>query len=142
MPRLPTHSRFVLAQAPVSKRRSITGWPTRARAAASPEQKQNLSRRHALALARQALRRGDIDEAERTIARAAVTGGDDPAFHNVAGVLYECRGDVRKARTSYGKAIALSPAYAPAQQNMRRLYELDTFGRTSKSVHLGDEARA
>jgi Flp pilus assembly protein TadD len=99
----------------------------------------DLRRGHALAQARLALRRGELDAAERAMNSAEEAGGDDAAFHNVAGVIHECRGDVAQARASYGKAIALAPAYAPAQMNLRRLYELDTFGRTTKAVQLGDE---
>jgi hypothetical protein len=44
------------------------------------------------------------------------------------------------ARRFYGRAIRADGKFAPAQQNMRRLYELTTFGHTTQHVALGDEA--
>lgn len=135
-------SRFVVARSPrvrVAALRQRRGPSVLTAPAPNPVVAQ-LRRTHALALARQALRRGEIDEAEREIERGRSGGEEDPAFLNVLGILHECRGDVREARACYGKAIAASATYAAAQQNMRRLYELDTYGRTNKTVRFGDEA--
>jgi len=89
--------------------------------------------------ARSAFRRDALDEVEHVLMRAGVIGNDDPAYLNLLGILHECRGRKRQARKAYGRAIRQNSQYAPAQQNMRRLYELATFGRTWQPVALGDE---
>ena len=92
----------------------------------------------ALSLARAAMRRGGWAEAEALLMKAAPLAGGDAAFCNLVGILWEARGDHRRARKFYGDAIRADGRYEPAQQNMRRLYELATFGRTSQPVALGD----
>jgi DNA-binding response OmpR family regulator len=57
---------------------------------------------------------------------------------NLAGVLAELLDDVDKARKYYGQAIKINKNYEPAQQNMRRLFELKNFGSTSEPLNLGD----
>ena len=100
-----------------------------------------LSYQSTLAQARVAMRREDWCEAEALLMSAGSIAGDDPAFFNLVGVLWEVRGNRRAAKRFYGRAIHADSRYAPAQQNMRRLYELDTFGRTRQCVALGDERR-
>jgi FixJ family two-component response regulator len=56
---------------------------------------------------------------------------------NLAGVLAEMLDDVDKARKYYGQAIKLDKNYEPAQQNMRRLFEVQNFGSSSEPVNLG-----
>ena len=92
-----------------------------------------------LSLARAAMRRGAWADAEALLMKAAPIARGDAAFCNLAGLLWEARGDERLARKFYGKAIAADRHYEAAQQNMRRLYELDTFGRSSLPAALGDE---
>jgi hypothetical protein len=62
----------------------------------------------------------------------------DPAYLNLLGVINEARGAISIARRFYGVAICSDPSYQPAQMNMRRLYELDTFGHTNLCACLGD----
>jgi len=57
---------------------------------------------------------------------------------NLAGVLAELLEDYCKAKTCYGQAIKLDKNYEPAQQNMRRLFEVDHFGSSKEPVNLGD----
>lgn len=57
---------------------------------------------------------------------------------NLAGVLAELLDDVDKAKKYYGQAIKLNKNYEPAQQNMRRLFELQNFGSTSEYLNLGE----
>jgi DNA-binding response OmpR family regulator len=57
---------------------------------------------------------------------------------NLAGVLAELLDDVDKAKKYYGQAIKLNKNYEPAQQNMRRLFELQNFGSTSEPLNLGE----
>ena len=61
---------------------------------------------------------------------------NDPAWLNLIGVIHELRRDWKNARRYYGRAIAIDGAYEPAQQNMRRLYELYTFGRSVEPIAL------
>jgi DNA-binding NtrC family response regulator len=56
---------------------------------------------------------------------------------NLAGVLAELLEDLEKAKKYYGQAIKLNKNYEPAQQNMRRLFELQNFGRASEPLNLG-----
>ncbi|HEV8605938.1 MAG TPA: hypothetical protein VGQ99_11255 [Tepidisphaeraceae bacterium] len=93
----------------------------------------------ALDMARRAFRREAWSEAESLLMQAGVIAGNDPAFFNLVGILREVEGNKEAAGSFYGKAIRADSNYAPAQQNMRRLYELRTFGHTSQMVCLGDE---
>jgi hypothetical protein len=93
-----------------------------------------------LARARLAMRRENWDQAEALLMRAGPIAGEDPAYFNLVGVLWEVRGNQCLARKFYGKAIWADSGYPAAQQNMRRLYELWTFGRTRQIVALGDES--
>ncbi len=58
---------------------------------------------------------------------------------NLAGVLAELLEDYDKAKKYYGRAIKLDNNYEPAQQNMRRLFEVDQFGSSKEPVNLGDK---
>jgi DNA-binding response OmpR family regulator len=89
---------------------------------------------------RRALRLADFNNAELLLTKVA----DQPAKHsaeyfNLLGVLYEARRKWRLARKCYGKAMRVNKRYEPAQANMRRIYELHTFGRSTQAVMLGDE---
>jgi DNA-binding response OmpR family regulator len=89
-----------------------------------------------LARARVALVNSDLKRAEGLLLRAAPMGEKDPAFHNLMGLLTELREDFSGARRHYGKAISLDRNYAPAQQNMRRIYELHEFGHSREEGAL------
>ncbi len=89
-----------------------------------------------LARARAALVNSDLKRAEGLLLRAAPLGDKDPVFFNLMGLLTELREDFSGARRHYGKAISLNSKYEPAQQNMRRLYELREFGRSNESGAL------
>ncbi len=56
---------------------------------------------------------------------------------NLAGVLAEMLDDPDKAKKYYGQAIKLDKNYEPAQQNMRRLFELQHFGASSEPFNIG-----
>jgi hypothetical protein len=53
--------------------------------------------------------------------------------------LYETQKKWRLARKCYGRAIDANGKYEPARANMRRLNDLQSEGRTSQAVVLGDE---
>src|SRR2546421_5723787 len=95
--------------------------------------------RATLRMVRAALRREDWVEAEALLMRAGPIAGNDPAFFNLVGILREVEGNKNAAAEFYGRAIRSNSEYVPAQQNMRRLYELRKFGQTDQAVLLGDE---
>lgn len=49
---------------------------------------------------------------------------DSPKVFNLGGVLFEMMEDYDRAKRYFGQAIRLNRNYEPAQQNMRRIYEL------------------
>ncbi len=85
-----------------------------------------------LARARIALSGGELITAEGLLLRAAPLGDKDPAYHNLLGLLTELQGKFDAARKHYGAAIRLNKKFEPAQQNMRRLYELREFGHSDE----------
>jgi Flp pilus assembly protein TadD len=89
-----------------------------------------------LARARVALVNMDLSTAEGLLLRAAPLGASDPVFHNLMGLLAELRADLPTARRHYGNAISLDRKFDPAQQNMRRLYELREFGHSNEPAAL------
>jgi CheY-like chemotaxis protein len=88
---------------------------------------------------RKALRMADYADAEALLMKAADLGEQDAAYFNLLGVLYEAQRKWNLARKFYGKAIRADGRYEPAQQNMRRIFELYQFGRSKEPVSLGDE---
>jgi DNA-binding response OmpR family regulator len=89
--------------------------------------------------ARHALRLEEFTSAETLLMRAADLGTKDAAYFNLLGVLYEAQDQWHLAKKFYGKSIKENRRYEPAQQNMRRIYELYTFGKSIQPPSLGDE---
>jgi Flp pilus assembly protein TadD len=85
------------------------------------------------------LRLGRIEEAEIVLQSIAERRPRHAGWLNLMGVIFESRGAWRWARRLYGKAMRAGRGFAPAEQNMRRCYELFTFGRTNLPVALGDD---
>jgi DNA-binding response OmpR family regulator len=73
------------------------------------------------------------------LVKALELNAKSPEAFNLAGVLAEVLEDYDKAKKYYGQAIKLNKNYEPAQQNMRRLFEVDHFGSSNEPVHLGEE---
>jgi CheY-like chemotaxis protein len=93
-----------------------------------------------LARVRKSLRLANYTSAESLLMKAAdLAHGRDAPYFNLLGVLYETQRNWRIARKFYGKAARADRSYQPAQQNLRRMYELWTFGRASEPLSLGDE---
>ena len=88
---------------------------------------------------RKALRIGDSKAAEEMLIKASDLGNEDAAYLNLVGVFNEAKRRWKRAKKFYGMAIRADGHYEPAQNNMRRLYELETFGKTSLPIALGDE---
>jgi CheY-like chemotaxis protein len=87
---------------------------------------------------RTALRESNIAGAESLLLKAADLAEHDAAYFNLLGVIYETRRQWRLAKKFYGKSMKIDRHYAPAEQNIRRVYELYTFGRSREPVALGD----
>ena len=87
-----------------------------------------------------AIRRGEF-----TRARAMFSAWDEPAHRdaaclNVLGVLAVAESDWKHAAKLWRAAVHTDAGYQPAQQNLRRYYELFQFGRSEVAIALGDEA--
>jgi DNA-binding response OmpR family regulator len=118
--------------------RSVLNEPELDNAVVGPELIDSYER--VLQQIRKSLRLADFTSAETLLMTAADRRGKHSAdYYNLLGVLYEAQRNWRLARKCYGKAIAADKKYEPAQANMRRLYELQTFGRSTQAVFLGDE---
>ncbi|HEY2586329.1 MAG TPA: response regulator [Tepidisphaeraceae bacterium] len=89
-----------------------------------------------------AIRLRCFEDAERILESAGDAEVRDAAWLNLMGVVHESRGDWRRAKRFYGKAMRADRRFAPAEQNMRRWYELFTFGRTQWPVAMGDNRAA
>jgi DNA-binding response OmpR family regulator len=92
--------------------------------------------------ARKLLQTGEFASAESLLMKAADRPARNTAdYFNLLGVLYETQKKWRLARKCYGKAISADKKYQPAQLNMRRIYELYTFGRSKQEIVLDDAGR-
>jgi DNA-binding response OmpR family regulator len=89
---------------------------------------------------RKALRLADYNNAEALLEKVAEKKNKHVAeYFNLLGVLYEAHRKWRLARKCYGKALAADRNFEPAQANLRRLFELQTYGRSTQAIMLGDE---
>jgi DNA-binding NtrC family response regulator len=79
-----------------------------------------------------------FNEARKQIAKALEIRTDSPEAFNLAGVLFEMLEDYDRAKRYYGQAIRLNKNYEPAQQNMRRIFELFHFGSSKEPFNLGE----
>lgn len=79
---------------------------------------------------------GDYENAEEVLKKAAAMEIEKAEPHNLLGVIAECRGDVLKAQKHYRAALALEPAYRPAQINLERSVQ---YGYTKDGMDLGEE---
>ncbi|MEI9893543.1 MAG: response regulator [Chthoniobacter sp.] len=73
------------------------------------------------------------------LARVLELNSKSPDVLNLAGVFFEMQEDYDRARKLYGQAIKYGPYYEPAQQNMRRIFELFHFGSSKEPLAMGDE---
>jgi hypothetical protein len=90
-----------------------------------------------------ALRLGQADRAYELLTAYDRVLTADPAYLNLLGVIFEIRKNPATSRRFYSLACCVDPHYSPAKQNLRRIYELLTFGTTALAVSLGDaELRA
>ncbi|HXA10291.1 MAG TPA: response regulator [Chthoniobacterales bacterium] len=81
----------------------------------------------------------DFAQAKKHLVRALELNDKSPEAFNLTGVLFEMQEDYERAKKYYGQAIKLNKHYEPAQQNMRRVFELFHFGTSKEPIALGDD---
>jgi len=105
---------------------------------ASRREHQNEDFKSHIVAAKRCLNLRSFESARLHLAKAMELNTKSVEAFNLAGVFYEMMEDQRKARKYYGQAIKLNKNYEPAQQNMRRLFELENFGSSSEPFNLGE----
>jgi DNA-binding response OmpR family regulator len=81
----------------------------------------------------------DFGRAQKHLVRALELNDKSAEAFNLTGVLFEMKEDYDRAKKYYGQAIKLNKRYEPAQQNMRRIFEVFHFGSSKEPVALGDD---
>lgn len=81
----------------------------------------------------------DFARAQKHLVRALELNDKSAEAFNLTGVLFEMKEDYDRAKKYYGQAIKLDKRYEPAQQNMRRIFEVFNFGSSKEPVALGDD---
>lgn len=92
---------------------------------------------HLLA-AKRAINNRDFNTAREHLTEALKQNDYVIEVHNLLGVLSEMNEDYATAKKCYGRAIAINSNYEPAQQNMRRIFELFNFGSSKEPFNLGE----
>jgi DNA-binding NtrC family response regulator len=92
-----------------------------------------------IAAAKRCLKLHALAKARLHLTKAMELNSKSVEAFNLAGVLAELLEDYKEAKKYYGRAIRLDNRYEAAQQNMRRLFELDHFGSSNEHVNLGDD---
>jgi DNA-binding response OmpR family regulator len=80
----------------------------------------------------------DFSGAKEHLIRALELNPESAEGYNLAGVLFEMQEDYTRAKRYYGQAIKTDKDFEPAQQNMRRIYELFHFGFSDEPYNLGN----
>jgi len=89
--------------------------------------------------AKRAINLRDFGLARRHLVEALEINPNSPQAFNLYGVTLEMRGDYEEAKRYYGQAIKIDRNFEPAQQNMRRIFELFNFGSSNEPINM--EAR-
>ena len=92
-----------------------------------------------IVVAKRCLNLGAFGRARLHLVKALELNAKSAEAFNLAGVLAEVLEDYDKAKKYYGQAIKLDKKYEPAQQNMRRLFEVDHFGSSKEPVNIGEQ---
>jgi hypothetical protein len=104
-----------------------------------PQHEMTASARAAILLrACVCIRLNDLNSAEAILCGTGLAE-PDAARLNLLGIICELLKQRRAARNFYRWAIRHDRPYEPPRQNLRRLYELHTFGQSREHVNLGDE---
>ena len=86
------------------------------------------------------IRGGHYEDARAMLKPCLERCPDHAPFLNLAGAVCEAESDWRMARRYYGRAVAADRRSADAQQNLRRIFELFTYGASREPIALGDES--
>ncbi len=86
--------------------------------------------------AKRAINLRDFPSARKNISEALRLNDRSAEGFNLAGVLAEMREDYDKAKRYYGQAIKIDSHFEPAQQNMRRIFELFQFGESKEPINI------
>jgi DNA-binding response OmpR family regulator len=81
----------------------------------------------------------DFESARTNLSKAMALDPLSPEAFNLAGVLFEMREDYDRAKKFYAQALKLAQDYAPAQENMRRLFERFQTGSSKEPHSPGDD---
>lgn len=92
-----------------------------------------------LRCAKRAINLRDFAAAKRDLVKALELNPDSPHAFNLVGVMLEMREEYEQAKRYYGQAIKINKNFEPAQQNMRRLFELFRFGSSKEPVNTDNE---
>lgn len=104
------------------------------------ESKELTSRYEMLRDAVPAVSAGRWNDAAAALSRDPEIAARDAACLNLIGVVAQARHQWSRAKRFYGKAVRADHSYAPAAQNVRRLYELYAYGNTTLPIALIDYA--
>jgi DNA-binding response OmpR family regulator len=86
--------------------------------------------------AKRAINLRDFAAAKRNLIKALEINAESPQALNLCGVMLEMREEYEQAKRYYGQAIKLDGHFEPAQQNMRRIFELFNFGSSQEPFNL------
>jgi len=97
-----------------------------------PDQTRPRDFEYYLRSAKRAINLRDFQEAKRHLIKALELDSHSPQAYNLVGVMLEMRNEFNEARRYYGQAIKIDKHFEPAQQNMRRIFELFNFGSSDE----------
>jgi len=89
-----------------------------------------------LRCAKRAINLRDFAAAKSSLVKALELNANSPQAFNLVGVMLEMREEYDQAKRYYGQAIKLDRHFEPAQQNMRRIFELFNFGSSNEPINL------
>ena len=92
-----------------------------------------------LRCAKRAINLRDFAAAKRDLIKALELNPDSPQAFNLAGVMLEMRQEYDNAKHYYGQAIKIDRNFEPAQQNMRRIFELFNFGSSNEPFNTDNQ---
>ena len=90
-----------------------------------------------LTMALAAAEQGAWELVESELLKGGEIAMNDAACLNLIGLAAEIRGDWPRAKRMYGRAMRRDRSYLPAELNMRRYFELFTFGRSTIPKCIG-----
>jgi DNA-binding response OmpR family regulator len=120
----------------VIQRHAVAMPPARGRRPVPPKYRAEPTL-HLLA-AKRAINNREFDLARDHLAEVIKQNDCMIEAHNLMGVLFEMKHEYAIAKRCYGRAIAIDSNYEPAQQNMRRIFELFHFGASKESFNLDE----